>query len=116
IGSQPVRVYAEGGLDVFGRTEPADKRCRDCDRNDRCPYNMPRQFMWDYGVTTSQRDDLCVWGDDVDIEDNTIVTVRYASGAKMTFVECHFSPDYNRHFTLIGDKGRVYGFYNNEQD
>jgi predicted dehydrogenase len=116
VDSPPVRVYAEGGLDAFGGDESPDKRCRDCDINSTCPYNMPRQFMWDYGTTTSQREDLCVYGSDVDIEDNTIVTVRYANGAKMTYIECHFTPDYNRHFTLIGTKGRAIGFYNNQQD
>ncbi len=116
IGSSPVRVYAEGGLDVFGGGEAPEKRCRDCEIKTTCPYHMPRQFMWDYGSTTSQREDLCVYGADVDIEDNTIVTVRYANGARMTYIECHFTPDYNRHFTLIGTRGRIYGFYNNQQD
>jgi hypothetical protein len=45
-----------------------------------------------------------------------IMTVRYEHGAKMTYSECHFTPDYNRHFTLVGAKGRMVGFYNNEQD
>jgi predicted dehydrogenase len=52
----------------------------------------------------------------VDVDDNSVITVRYAKGAKMTYTECHFTPDYNRHFTLIGDVGRMYGFYNNEQE
>jgi predicted dehydrogenase len=34
----------------------------------------------------------------------------------MSYMECHFTPDYSREFTLIGTKGRMYGFYNNEQD
>ncbi len=116
IDAQPVRVFADGGLDVFGGIESPEKRCRDCDRTGTCAFHMPREFMWDYGVTTSQREDFCVWGRDVDIEDNTMVLVRYDNGARMSFVECHFTPDYNRHFTLIGDRGRIVGFYNNEQD
>jgi predicted dehydrogenase len=116
IDSEPVRVFAEGGVDAFGGDEPNDKRCRDCEKRDTCPHFMPSEFVMDYGETLSQKDDLCVWAQEVDVEDNTIVVVRYANGAKMTFVECHFTPDYNRHFTLIGTKGRLVGFYNNEQD
>ncbi|MFW6059111.1 MAG: Gfo/Idh/MocA family protein [Phycisphaeraceae bacterium] len=115
FGAQPVRVYAEGGLDAFGGSEPADKRCRDCDRAGTCPYYMSRDFTWDYGESTVRRDDFCVWSEQVDIEDNTIVTTRYDNGTKMVYIECHFTPDYNRHFTLIGTKGRIYGYYDNEQ-
>lgn len=116
IGSEPVRVYSEAGRDVFGGSEPDDKRCRTCDRAASCPYAMPRELRLDYEASAVDRDDLCVWAKEIDVEDNTIVTVRYANGAKMTYVECHFAPDYDRRFTLYGTKGRMEGFYNNEQD
>jgi predicted dehydrogenase len=116
IASEPVRVYAEAGLDVFGGAEPDDKRCRSCDRASSCPYAMPRELRLDYEATAVDRDDRCVWAEGVDVEDNTIVTVRYANGAKMTYVECHFAPDYNRRFTLYGTRGRMDGFYDNEQN
>ena len=69
----------------------------------------------DYGEQV-QITDGCVWAKEIDVDDNSVITVRYENGAKMTYVECHFTPDYNRHFSLIGDKGRLYGFYNNEQE
>ncbi len=116
IDSEPVRVYSEAGLDAFGGAEPNDKRCRSCDRAATCPYAMPRQLMLDYETSGVDRDDLCVWAREVDVDDNTVVTVRYANGAKMTYVECHFAPDYNRRFTLFGTRARMEGFYNNEQD
>jgi len=116
INGAPQRVYAEGGLDVFGGDMPNDKRCRDCDRKQTCPYFMAEDFRMDYGAVVKQRGDLCVWAKEVEVEDNTIVTVRYDNGAKMTYIECHFTPDYNRHFTLIGDKGRMYGYYDNDQN
>jgi predicted dehydrogenase len=116
IGSEPIRVYSEAGLDAFGGSEPNDKRCRFCDRASSCPYAMPRELRLDYEASSVDRDDRCVWAEEIDVEDNTIVTVRYANGAKMTYVECHFAPDYNRRFTLFGTKGRMDGFYNNEQD
>jgi len=116
IDSQPIRVYAEGGLDVFGGEAPDDKRCRDCQDRQTCAYNMTEQFILDYGEADWRREDLCVYAREIDVDDNAIVIVRYANGAKMSFTECHFTPDYNRHFTLIGDRGRICGFYNNEQD
>ena len=116
IGSNPIRVFAEGGLDVFGGDERNDKRCRDCEEKSTCPYFIDSEhFVLDYGEQARIADG-CVWAEEVDVDDNSVVTVRYENGAKMTYVECHFTPDYNRHFTLIGDKGRLYAFYNNEQE
>lgn len=116
IGSEPVRVYAEAGLDAFGGAESDDKRCRTCDRSSSCPYALPRELRLDYEASAVDRDDRCVWAEGVDVEDNTIVTVRYANGAKMTYVECHFAPDYDRRFTLYGTEGRMEGHYDNEQN
>ncbi len=116
VGSEPVRVFAEGGLDVFGGDAANDKRCRDCERKDTCPYYINHEsFRMDYGVVI-RAEDKCVWAQECDVEDNCIVSIRYANGAKMTYTECHFTPDYTREFTFIGDKGRLYGFYNNEQE
>jgi len=117
IGSDPTRVFGEGGLDVFGGEEPDEKRCRDCDAKETCPYFIDTSgFVMDYGEALKKSRDGCVYAREIDVDDNSVVTVRYASGAKMTYTECHFTPDYNRHFTLIGDRGRLYGFYNNEQE
>jgi predicted dehydrogenase len=117
INAEPVRVYAEAGLDVFGGSEPNDKRCRDCERKDSCPYYVSYEgFQMDYGQVLKMKEDLCVYAEEADVHDNSIVTVRYDNGAKMSYIECHFTPDYSREFTLIGTKGRMYGFYNNEQD
>ena len=115
-GSPPVRVYAEGDLDVFGGDEPNDKQCRDCDRRDTCPYFIDHErFKMDYGVVI-QTEDKCVYARECEVEDNCVVVIRYENGAKMSYTECHFTPDYSREFTFIGDKGRMYAFYNNEQE
>ncbi len=116
IGANPQRVYAEGALDVFGGEAPNDKRCRDCDEKDTCPYYVASEFTMDYGQVLRDKEDLCVYAQECDTHDNSVVTVWYDSGAKMSYLECHFTPDYSREFTLIGTKGRMYGFYNNEQD
>lgn len=116
IGAQPIRVFAEGGLDFFGGQEANTKRCRNCRKRRTCDYFIDyRHFVMDYGESVTKQD-FCVWAKEVDVEDNTILTVRYDNGAKITYTECQFTPDYNRQFTLIGDRGRLTAFYNNEQE
>jgi predicted dehydrogenase len=116
VGSDPVRVYSEAGLDVFGGDAPDDLHCPECTEFGTCPYAVGvRGVAMDYGAA-AVRQDRCVYAQEVDVADNSVTTVRYANGAKLTYVECHFTPDYNRHFILIGTKGRMEAFYNNEQE
>lgn len=116
IGANPVRVFGEGGLNVFGGDESNDKHCHDCEIRDTCPYFIDRDhFVMDYGEDVKMPD-ACVYAQEIDVDDNSVCTVSYDNGARMTYTECQFTPDYNRHFTLVGDKGRLYGFYNNEQE
>jgi predicted dehydrogenase len=116
VGSDPVRIYSEAGLDVFGGDAPDDLHCPECTEFDTCPYAVgERGVVMDYG-NAAVRQDRCVYAREVDVADNSVTTVRYANGAKLTYVECHFTPDYNRHFILIGTKGRMEAFYNNEQE
>ncbi len=116
IGAHPQRVYAEGALDVFGGDAPNDKRCRSCDDRADCAYYVASEFTMDYGQVLRDNDDLCVYAQECDTHDNSVVSVWYDNGAKMSYLECHFTPDYSREFTLIGTKGRMVGFYNNEQE
>jgi len=114
IGAKPTTVYGTGGLDVFGRTEPEDKRCRDCDRIDTCPYAIRKGTLdTDYGKGLRTPDN-CVYSREVDVNDNAVFVVQFDNGVRMTFLECHFTPEYTREFTFIGDKCKMYGFYNNE--
>jgi hypothetical protein len=116
VNSTPVRVYSEAGLDVFGGSAPNDLRCPECEKRKECPYSVSgREIELDYGEGTLLSDG-CVYAREIDIEDNSITTIRYENGAKVMYGECHFAPDYNRHFILIGSKARMVGFYNNEQE
>jgi len=116
VGSTPVRVYSETGLDVFGGDAPNDLTCPECPQRDTCPYSVGGPGVeLDYGGVRL-REAGCVYAREIDVDDNAVTLIRYAGGAKLMYCECHFAPDYNRHFTLIGTKGRMTGFYNNEQD
>jgi predicted dehydrogenase len=52
-------------------------------------------------------DDKCVYAKEVDVDDNTIIVIKYENDVKATYTECHFTPDYKREFVFIGDKGRL---------
>lgn len=62
------------------------------------------------------RNDYCVYSKGCDVSDNSLVIVDYEHGARLSYMECHFTPEYTREFTFIGDKGKMTGFYNNEQE
>jgi len=116
VNSSPKKVYCSGGIDVFGGNEPNDKRCRDCDKKDQCPYFIDyRGFKMDYDAIV-QKEDFCVYAQECDVHDNSLVLIDYENGARICYMECHFTPEYSREFMFVGDKGKIYGFYNNEQE
>lgn len=114
MGGRPQRVFATGALSVFGGDASDDKRCRDCPDAKTCPYFINHSsFMMDYGATV-ERDDRCVYAQEVDVNDQSIVSIEYDNGTRGTFIECHFTPEYTREFTLVGTRGKMYALYNNE--
>lgn len=114
MGGSPRQVFAYGDLSYYGGTEPSDKRCRDCSRATTCPFFVNHdRFAMDYGVNV-EVDDLCVWGNDADVPDNSVLAIAYDNDTRATFTECHFTPEYTREFTLVGEDGKLYALYNNE--
>lgn len=112
MGGRPVKVYGSGGLDFYGRRESNDKRCRSC--AERCEYYLNHErFVMDYGAVVTT-DDLCVWAQECDVPDNSLLLIDYANGRRGQYAECHFTPEYTREFTFFGTEGKMYGFYNNE--
>lgn len=113
MGSDPVKVYAVGGLDFYGGSEDPELRCRDCEKAERCPYRINSQsFKMDYDAVI-EKEDRCVWSSEMDLVDNSELCITYANGAKATFHECHFTPEYTREFWFVGTKGKMYGYYDN---
>ncbi|NQT03506.1 MAG: hypothetical protein HQ580_15875, partial [Planctomycetes bacterium] len=39
--------------------------------------------------------------------------ISYANGVKATFQEIHFTPEYTREFWFVGNRGKMYGYYDN---
>jgi predicted dehydrogenase len=50
----------------------------------------------------------------VDVEDLSVVQMELDNGVLATYDQCHFTPDYWRNFTVIGDEGRLENFGNGE--
>ncbi|MCU1495232.1 MAG: oxidoreductase protein [Acidimicrobiaceae bacterium] len=50
----------------------------------------------------------------VDVEDLSLVQMQLDNGVLATYDQCHFTPDYWRNFTVIGDEGRLENFGNGE--
>ncbi|NLM76953.1 MAG: Gfo/Idh/MocA family oxidoreductase [Ruminococcaceae bacterium] len=117
VNATPRKVYASGGLDVYGGDAPNDKRCRDCEIRDTCPeFKDTNNFKMDYGAVLSDVPDYCVFARECDVSDNSHVLVDYDNGARLTYMECHFTPEYTREFMFVGDKGKIEAFYDNEQN
>lgn len=46
----------------------------------------------------------------IDVEDLSLVQMQLDNGVLATYDQCHFTPDYWRNFTVIGDEGRLENF------
>jgi len=44
---------------------------------------------------------------DVDVEDHSMVMMQLANGAQASYLQCHYTPDAERNYTFIGDRGRL---------
>ncbi len=116
MDASPVKVYSSGGLNVFGGKVSDDKLCRECEED--CPYQRTKNpFYMDYGERVKRViNDKCVYSEACDVPDNSLVIVDYDNGARMSYMECHFTPEYTREFMFVGDKGKLTAFYDNEQN
>ena len=46
----------------------------------------------------------------IDVEDVSMLTARLDNGVLASYEQCHFTPDYWRNYTVIGDRGRLENF------
>ncbi len=94
-GRRTLKVAGFGGLDYFGGTHSNDLHCSHCDEQDSC----------------SERNDnernLCAFRREVDVEDNEMAVLELEGNIKAAYLQCQFSAEYHRNFTIIGTKGRI---------
>jgi predicted dehydrogenase len=96
-GGYARRVAAMGTLAVYGQIT---------DRRDRAGERMTDWFSLDNWPPTS----LTGLHPVVDVEDISMMNVALDNGVLASYQQCHFTPDYWRNYTVIGDAGRIENF------
>ena len=100
-GRYTKRVVGMGGLDYYGGDRDNDLRCPECPDKDDCVeyhHKPARPF---------NPMDQCVFREEVDVEDTSMVLMELEGGIKASYQQCHFTPDYCRNYTFIGTEGRM---------
>lgn len=108
----PDTVAAFGALQAFGGTKPADLRCRNCEERVDCPESIQniRFRAGQYKVEELEStDDLCVFSNVVDANDNEQTLIRFANGRFGTYVQWFFSPRsyHHRIYEVQGTRGAI---------
>ncbi len=98
-------VWAIGGLDHFGGNRPDDLTCPKCPDRDTCaefqtPVQHPERIR-------------CALRREVNVEDNAMVFMDLGDGVRACYLQNHFTPDYQRNYVFIGERGRM---ENNEEN
>ena len=96
VGGQMSASYQSriGDLAVYG--DITDRR----DNSDRRMWDWYDADIW---PPTTQRELNPV----VDVEDISMLQMRLDNGVLASYQQCHFTPDYWRNYTVIGDAGRI---------
>ena len=93
-GGYTRRVSGIGDLAVYG--DVADRR----DNSDRRMGDWYDEDIW---PPTAQKELNPV----VDVEDISMLQMTLDNGVLASYQQCHFTPDYWRNYTVIGDAGRI---------
>jgi predicted dehydrogenase len=88
------RVSAMGRLAVYGGIH---------DRRDNSDRQMADWFSLDNWPPREQTELHPI----VDVEDISMMTMALDNGVLASYQQCHFTPDYWRNYTVIGDRGRL---------
>jgi predicted dehydrogenase len=96
-GAASREVVAMGDLMVYG--DPARRRSSTTNLAAR----MPDWFEADQWPPTA----LDQLNPVVDVEDISMMLTRLGNGVLTSYQQCHFTPDYWRNYTVIGDAGRI---------
>jgi predicted dehydrogenase len=108
------KITAFGSRDFFGGDKPNDLICQSCSENKTCSEAVKD---WYYSWNTPKGNEAkilynrwrnkCAFRSEIDVPDNHQVLLEYENGVKITYLECHYTPEDNREYTFIGTKGKV---------
>jgi predicted dehydrogenase len=101
-GGYARNVVAHGTLAVYGDNPRRDPQEDDTHHGERMPD------WYDPGIwpPSALRDLNPV----IDVEDLSMMLARLDNGVFTSYQQCHFTPDYWRNYTVIGDEGRLENF------
>ena len=102
-GSYTRRVNGMGGLTVYG----------DLPKREKNP-DIPVETTFN----TSNWPPLAQKGFNpvVDVEDLNMINMQLANGVFATYMQCHYTPDSCRNYTVIGTKGRLENYGDHHED
>ncbi len=102
-GSYSRRVVGMGNLTVYDklprRTNPAEEKPNVSFNENHWP---PQEQSGFHPV--------------IDVEDHNMIMMELANGVQACYMQCHYTPDSCRNYTVIGTKGRIenYGDYSDQ--
>lgn len=94
-GQYSKKVAAFGSLDVFGGDKPNNLRCPECDEKRTCMDSNEEGLI------------QCAFRREIDVEDNNVMIMELDCGIKASYLQCHFTTDYQRNYVFIGTKGTM---------
>jgi predicted dehydrogenase len=115
LGADPVEVGAMGALRRYGKNGPfRGVNCRTCPHAARCDFAWKMtddpvltQLYAECESADGYLRDACVFREDIDIYDTMAATVRYSTGAMMSYSVNAFMPIEGYHLAFNGPKGRI---------
>jgi predicted dehydrogenase len=115
LDSEPEEVFAHGNRSFYGPTrEERGVRCHGCDHAETCEFyfDMERvEYMKTLYLNAESEDgyfrDTCVFSEEIDILDTMSVSVRYKSGALLTYSLTAYAPWEGYTLTFNGSEGRL---------
>lgn len=96
-GAPTTRAQGIGDLKVYGDV---------VDRRD----NSDRQLTDWYSLDSWPPRAVKGLNEIIDVEDLSMMQMRLTNGVLASYQQCHFTPDYWRNYTVIGDAGRLENF------
>ena len=91
IGLNPVSIAAFGSRLVYGGDMPNDLTCDGCDRNRTCPMSVYR-LQIEAGRPVPAGRSLCVYAEEIDIDDNHSVIIQYDGGVTVSYSQTFNAP------------------------
>ena len=115
IDAAPETVYALGDRRFYGPTRSErGERCLTCAYTATCPFYLDLRKSPDLAemyLEGEEEDgyyrDRCVFGDDIDIQDTMVVSIRYTNGVLVNYALNAFMPYEGQRIGLNGTQGRM---------